>query len=554
LTNTEDSLCSYLNKPEWRVNIEYALRRVIDILVSAFGLLFLAPFFAIIAVMIKRDSPGPVFYKGKRVGKNGKEFWIIKFRTMYEAPESYSGRRLTIKSDPRITEFGRWLRETKINELPQLWNVLVGDMSLVGPRPEDPTLISQSPEDMARKILLVRPGMTSPASIMFIDEEEKIRTEDPIQDYIQNILPFKLKMDLDYIRNRTIINDLDLIFLTLISLIPNVRKKAINEQILYKGPIISLLRGFIKWFLIDLVVALVSSSLSILIWRLSSPINLGFIPALLLAVLMALSFSTMNAILGLNRVSWRYTRAEASIDIGITTIISLSIIIVLNFFHFFPVTIPLIIIVLSGVFSFFGFVLTRYRERIITGIASRWLSLRKKENIVGEKALIIGAGNLGLRASWFINHGNLSRLISVVGFLDDDYYKSGMVFDGSPVIGRIVELPRILKENQIDTVVIAISDLDENRIGLIESVCDENDVKYIQFEDFIKSIRYFMIPKIIEDETYKNNNEVLNLISTLENLISKGHVEEAKSLLQKAYKYFQTEEEGAQAHGSKLEK
>jgi lipopolysaccharide/colanic/teichoic acid biosynthesis glycosyltransferase len=488
------------------------------------------------------------------VGKNGKEFWIIKFRTMYEAPESYSGRRLTIKSDPRITEFGRWLRETKINELPQLWNVLVGDMSLVGPRPEDPTLISQSPEDMARKILLVRPGMTSPASIMFIDEEEKIRTEDPIQDYIQNILPFKLKLDFDYIRNRTIINDLDLIFLTLISLIPNVRKKAINEQILYKGPIISLLRGFIKWFLIDLVVALVSSSLSILIWRLSSPINLGFIPALLLAVLMALSFSTMNAILGLNRVSWRYTRAEASIDIGITTIISLSIIIVLNFFHFFPVTIPLIIIVLSGVFSFFGFVLTRYRERIITGIASRWLSLRKKENIVGEKALIIGAGNLGLRASWFINHGNLSRLISVVGFLDDDYYKSGMVFDGSPVIGRIVELPRILKENQIDTVVIAISDLDENRIGLIESVCDENDVKYIQFEDFIKSIRYFMIPKIIEDETYKNNNEVLNLISTLENLISKGNVEEAKSLLQKAYKYFQTEEEGAQAHGSKLEK
>jgi lipopolysaccharide/colanic/teichoic acid biosynthesis glycosyltransferase len=488
------------------------------------------------------------------VGKNGKEFWIIKFRTMYEAPESYSGRKLTIKSDPRITEFGRWLRETKINELPQLWNVLVGDMSLVGPRPEDPTLISQSPEDMARKILLVRPGITSPASIMFIDEEEKIRTEDPIQDYIQNILPFKLKLDLDYIRKRTIINDLDLIFLTLISLIPNVRKKAINEQILYKGPIISLLRGFIKWFLIDLVVALVSSSLSIFIWRLSSPMNLGVIPALLLAVLMALFFSTMNAIFGLNRVSWRYTRAEASIDIGITTIISLSIIIVLNFFHFFPVTIPLIIIVLSGVFSFFGFVLTRYRERIITGIASRWLSLRKKENIVGEKALIIGAGNLGLRASWFINHGNLSRLMTVVGFLDDDYYKNGMVFDGSPVIGRIVELPRILKENQIDTVVIAISDLDENRIGLIESVCDENDVKYIRYEDFIKSIRYFMFPKIIEDETYKNNNEVLNLISTLENLISKGHVEEAKSLLQKARKYFQTEEESAQTHGSKLEK
>ncbi|HNZ14278.1 MAG TPA: sugar transferase, partial [Anaerolineaceae bacterium] len=116
------------------------LRRTLDILAALGGLLFLAPFFAVIAIVIRRDSPGPVFYRGPRVGLHGKEFGILKFRTMYECPESYAGSAVTTSGDSRITPLGRWLRDSKINELPQLWNVLVGEMSLVGPRPEDPKL------------------------------------------------------------------------------------------------------------------------------------------------------------------------------------------------------------------------------------------------------------------------------------------------------------------------------------------------------------------------------------------------------------------------------
>lgn len=122
-------------RPRWWSRL---LKRGFDLWVSIAGLVVLWPVFLLIAVRIKADSPGPVFYKGSRSGKGGKFFNILKFRTMYEQPGSYNGSRLTAKDDTRVTRFGRFLRDTKLNELPQLWNVLVGEMSLVGPRPEDP--------------------------------------------------------------------------------------------------------------------------------------------------------------------------------------------------------------------------------------------------------------------------------------------------------------------------------------------------------------------------------------------------------------------------------
>ena len=110
-------------------------KRLMDVVVSLLALILLSPIFLWIALRIKRDSPGPVFYRGPRLGKDGREFYILKFRTMHENPESYQGPRVTAQDDPRITRFGAWLRDTKLNEFPQFWNVLIGEMSLVGPRP-----------------------------------------------------------------------------------------------------------------------------------------------------------------------------------------------------------------------------------------------------------------------------------------------------------------------------------------------------------------------------------------------------------------------------------
>ncbi len=150
------------------------LRRAVDILASALGLVFLSPFFALIAILIRLDSPGPVFYRGPRLGKGGKTFGMLKFRSMYERLESYEGPRVTSQDDQRVTPLGQFLRNAKINELPQLWNVLKGDMSLVGPRPEDPKLAEEWPEDVRDELLSVRPGVTSPASVVYHDEEKKL--------------------------------------------------------------------------------------------------------------------------------------------------------------------------------------------------------------------------------------------------------------------------------------------------------------------------------------------------------------------------------------------
>ena len=123
------------------------IKRLFDIVVSVIFLLFLGPVFTLIAIAIKRDSPGPVFYHGRRMGRWGKPFLILKFRTMYEDPKSYRGPKVTGHNDTRITPLGKWLRNTKINEMPQFWNVLKGEMSLVGPRPERPHFVEQFKEN-----------------------------------------------------------------------------------------------------------------------------------------------------------------------------------------------------------------------------------------------------------------------------------------------------------------------------------------------------------------------------------------------------------------------
>ena len=133
---------------------------------------------------------------------------------MYARPESFRGARITAKDDERITPTGRWLRDTKLNELPQLWNVLVGEMSLVGPRPEDPEFAKTWPADLREEILSVRPGITSPASISYRDEEKRLSSDNLIGDYLNKIAPDKLRLDSLYVRHHTLLTDLDTIFWT----------------------------------------------------------------------------------------------------------------------------------------------------------------------------------------------------------------------------------------------------------------------------------------------------------------------------------------------------
>ncbi|MBO9688683.1 MAG: sugar transferase [Mitsuaria chitosanitabida] len=190
-------------------------KRLFDIVCAGLGLLLLSPLLVAVAAWIKLDSRGPVMFRQERVGRHGKPFRIHKFRTMrVDAPKL--GPQITIGEDARITRSGRWLRASKVDELPQLWDVLRGAMSLVGPRPEVPRYVALYPAALREVVLSVRPGITDPASLSFRNESELLaKAADPEREYVEVVMPMKLGLAADYVRNASLMGDIRLILATL---------------------------------------------------------------------------------------------------------------------------------------------------------------------------------------------------------------------------------------------------------------------------------------------------------------------------------------------------
>jgi lipopolysaccharide/colanic/teichoic acid biosynthesis glycosyltransferase len=206
----------------------YALygKRCLDVTISAAGLLFLSPLFWGVAVLLKLLSPGPIFYLQRRAGKDNRDFFIVKFRTMAVGTDQ-SGTGITVKGDSRITGFGRYLRLTKLDELPQLWNVLKGEMSLVGPRPELPHYVADY-SNSQREVLIVRPGITDPASLYYRYEESILAdSADPELHYRDVVLPHKLRLNIEYLHRISFGHDIALIIRTLLSIFA---KPSINAR------------------------------------------------------------------------------------------------------------------------------------------------------------------------------------------------------------------------------------------------------------------------------------------------------------------------------------
>lgn len=189
------------------------IKRAFDIMVSSIGLAIISPLFLFIALAIKLDSPGPVYFRQARVGLYGRTFKILKFRTMAVNADKYGP--ITMLSDTRITSVGFWLRRFKLDEFPTLFNVLNGDMSIVGPRPELPLYVEQYTRQQKRA-LSVRPGITDPGTLRFDDEARMLNESDNYERaYLEQILPEKLRLNLEYIDNRSFLYDLRIIFVTL---------------------------------------------------------------------------------------------------------------------------------------------------------------------------------------------------------------------------------------------------------------------------------------------------------------------------------------------------
>ena len=190
-------------------------KRLFDLLLAAAGLLLLSPLLLAIAAAIRLDTPGPALFRQQRVGRGGRPFRIHKFRTMVaDAPARGPG--LTIGDDARITRVGRFLRAKRLDELPQLIDVLRGDMSLVGPRPELPRYVAHYPAALRERVLAVRPGITDPSSLAYLDEAERLAAAaDPEREYVEVILPAKLAAAADYADRASLATDLGVIWRTL---------------------------------------------------------------------------------------------------------------------------------------------------------------------------------------------------------------------------------------------------------------------------------------------------------------------------------------------------
>ena len=193
------------------------LKRAFDAAAAAVGLVLLSPVSLVVAALIKAQDRGPVFFRQERVGRGGRTFRIHKFRTMRVAN---AGALITRTDDDRITPVGAFLRRTKLDELPQLIDVLRGDMSVVGPRPEVPRYVAMWGDEARAEILTVRPGISDPASIAFRNEQDVLAAaEDPERHYVEVILPQKVAMYLDYVRTRSFLGDLRVIVSTLAEIV-----------------------------------------------------------------------------------------------------------------------------------------------------------------------------------------------------------------------------------------------------------------------------------------------------------------------------------------------
>lgn len=466
-------------------------KRLVDILGSGFGLILFSPLFLYIAIRIRRESPGSVYYRGERVGLKGKNFKILKFRTMYENPQNHNGLPLTVKNDERVTPFGAWLRATKLNELPNFWNVLVGEMSLVGPRPEDPAFIEEWPEDVKIEVLSVRPGMTSPASVIFRDEENMLGGSSVLDDYLKSILPEKLRLDQLYVRHYNFFGDLDVIFMTMVMLIPGLRTKKVKEGVLFEGPLVRFGRAYVSWFVVDTIIAFLAISIATLLWRIQTPLDVGFGRMLLLAAGLAFIIGLTNTLFGLKNISWRYASPTHVFDIAISTALALVLFGLLSF-PLLSIKLPINLLINIGLLSFAGFVAVRYRERLLTGLASRWIRWRGQSSLIGERVLIVGAGDAGQLAIWLMEKSNLYSAFSIVGLVDDDYRKLEKNINGYPVLGTTREIPEIVANKSIGLILFAITRVSSKERDRILTTCKELPVRLVLIPDLLKVVSDYL--------------------------------------------------------------
>ena len=435
------------------------VKRLVDILLSLIGIIVTFPFLPLIALLIKLDSNGPIFYLADRVGKGRKNFRMYKFRTMVVTPIE-AGESVCPQYDPRVTTFGRFLRRTKMNELPQFINILKGEMSFVGPRPEAPDLAELYPEE-AKKVFSVKPGLISPATVLGRNEEEVYPPGVDVKKYyIEKILPDKVKLDIEYIQDPTLFKDLKVIFAGgMATLIGMVGRRHIHDN-----------RSQIYLYIADLFL-IIGSYLSVNIvysWNLSRGMDL--IGLLLNLPLIILVRSLCNIYFGMYSALIRYISYPDIFGVlkGVTCGSCCLVLIGSGFgLNHYVSLIALIdwgclILLLSGL----RFSLRLYWEKTHS---------RNKAN-QKRRILIYGACDAGNAACMAFASGKYWPY-EVVGFIDDSPDKYGKTLNGRKVMGNKYHIKELARLYRIDEVLISEPNGHPDKLKEIMAICKDADLK-----------------------------------------------------------------------------
>ncbi len=455
--------------------------RVLDILVAFVGLLVLGLMLPWLALLIKMESRGPVFYRADRVGKGGRLFKMYKFRTMHETRSSL-GPSVSPQGDPRVTETGRWLRRTKINEFPQFYNLLKGDMTLIGPRPEAPDLAVAYPP-AAQEIFSVKPGLIGPNQIVGRNEEEMYPAGvNPQQYYLESILPPKVARDLEYLRHKTFLGDLKLIILEIWALVSG----AISRRHLTDNLSQLLMLG------IDVVCCLLSLSLST--WLRFG----GLIPQADLNVLyQLLPLAVLSRLpvfyyFGFYRILFRYFSLADVKNIFYGVLFGSNLLLIANYLSGIDLR-----SYGRGVCIIDWFLLTcllvGYRA-LAKAIHTHFYGQHFTNDPSRRRALIWGADDLGVWCHRFLREQSQPSY-DVVGFLDPDPKKRHRLIDGLRVLGDQHHLEVLSALYRVDEVFITNGTDLPAEMEHLKKICDQLSLSVKRF-----------VPRSIEEIIIKGDS------------------------------------------------
>ena len=376
------------------------------------------------------------------------------------------------------------------------------------------------------------PGITSPASVVYRDLEQLLHSERVIDEYLQSVLPTKMRLDTLYIRNRSILTDLDVLFWTAIALIPKIRNLKIPESRLYWGPIAQFVTNHFRWFVIDFFVTLLSVSLVGVVWRTITPLHVGWFWAPIIAFAMSVTFGISNTLMGLNKIFWSKARPSDALELAFSSGISITLFVLLNRFVIVEPAVPTALFLFGGLLAFFGFISVRYRERIIMGVAARWLGIRRGK-MVGERVLVIGAGELGEFAIWLLQKGHLAMAFNLVGLVDDDPKKQNMRIDGYNVLGTTKDIANLVDNHDVGLILFAISNIQPDQKLRIIKLSEATASRVILIPNVVQMMRdYFSVEESRQiDSLFVSPTNENNWLDQLDDLLADGEIKRARALI-----------------------